>query len=365
MSPRRTAVGAALGLVLLGATGCSTTLGDVPLPGTGVAGDTIEVQAEFAEALNLAQGATVKVNGVDSGKVQGVGVADFRATADMLVSTDAQLREGATARLRYTTPLGELYVDVTNPAEGPLLDDGDLLTLADTSTAPTVENALSQASLLINGGGLTDLQTITEELNTALGGREGNVRALLERARTFLAEANGTTADLDRTLRALDSVAQTLADRQDVINRAVREIRPAAEVLRARTPDFTALLEQVRSFSAVANDTVARTRDDLLTVLRAAQPVFAEFAGNERRFPESLRALVSLSRTLNELVPNDYLAIAFTLRLEQTTPPDLLDTVFGVLDGLGGVLGGVLGRPDAVPQELAPLTARGLTGGAR
>ncbi len=113
---------ATVSLMILSA--CSTTLGDLPLPGTGVGGDTISVRAEFVEALNLAQGATVKVNGVNSGKVQEVLAEDFHAQAEMLVRTDAQLREGATARLRYTTPLGELFVDVTNPADGALLDDG-------------------------------------------------------------------------------------------------------------------------------------------------------------------------------------------------------------------------------------------------
>ena len=239
-------------------TACSTTLGDLPLPGTGVSGDTIRVDAEFQEALNLAQGATVKVNGIDSGKVQDVFVEDFHARAEMLVRTDAVLRAGATARLRYTTPLGELFVDVTNPSEGPTLADGALITLEDSSTAPTVEDALSQASLLVNGGGLGDLQTVTEELNTVLGGREDTARSLLERSRDFLVEANATTQDIDRALRSLVSVSSTLQQRERIINRAVREIEPAAAVLRRNTPGLTTLLQQVERFSGAAEETVAR-----------------------------------------------------------------------------------------------------------
>ena len=71
-----------LGLLLV--AGCGPGLKDVPLPGTGVSGATITVRADFAEALNLAEGATVKVNGVDSGKVQSVAVEDFHARAEML-----------------------------------------------------------------------------------------------------------------------------------------------------------------------------------------------------------------------------------------------------------------------------------------
>ena len=65
--------------VLVGLTGCGTTMRDLPIPGTGVSGDTMEVEAEFAEVLNLAVGAPVKVNGIDMGKVKKIEVKDFVA----------------------------------------------------------------------------------------------------------------------------------------------------------------------------------------------------------------------------------------------------------------------------------------------
>ena len=115
----------ALGTATLGLgaslTACGPTLADLPLPGTGVSGDTITVKMDFADALNLAKGATVKVNGVSEGKVESIDAADFQAVAVTKIRTSAELRQGATARLRYTTPLGELFVDITNPASGALL----------------------------------------------------------------------------------------------------------------------------------------------------------------------------------------------------------------------------------------------------
>jgi phospholipid/cholesterol/gamma-HCH transport system substrate-binding protein len=356
-----------LGLLLV--AGCGPGLKDVPLPGTGVSGDTIQVRADFAEALNLAEGATVKVNGVDSGKVQGVNVKDFHAQAEMLVRTDAELREGATARLRYTTPLGELFVDITNPAKGEELEDGDVLELADTSTAPTVEDALSQASLLVNGGGLEQLQTVTDELNTAIGGREETVRTLLEQAETFLTEANATTTDIDRALRALSSVSQTLQGRERVINRAVREIRPAARVLRENTPGLTTLLAEIEDFSAAANTTVQQTRDQLLTIIHQAEPVLDEFVKNQDRYALSLERLVAAGDVIDGSVPGDYVSLLLAAHLE--------DVAFGQLEDLLGRQAPrgeqtraqddrpLLGREGRLADSLAPLTLNGLLGGLR
>lgn len=336
------AVLVALGLVVL--TGCGTTMRDLPIPGTGVSGDTVEVQAEFAEALNLAVGAPVKVNGVDMGKVKEIEVEDFTARATLTLKEDSRLREGARARLRYTTPLGELFVDVTNPASGKELADGALLEMKDTDTAPTVEDALSQASLLINGGGLEQLQTVTEELNTALNGNEGDYRALLDKAAVFLTQANATTSSIDAVLTSLNSLSGTLNTRKDTINRALRDIRPAAKVLREKTPQFTELLAEVEKFTGAANSTVQATRSQLLSLLKQVEPVLAEFAKNNGVFDTSLQAVLKAAAAADEAIATDYLNISLELHLDNLvvggSVTDLLKNLLDLV-GLGDLLKGL------------------------
>ena len=304
----------ALGMALL--AGCSTTMRDLPIPGTGVSGDTMEVEAEFAEVLNLAVGAPVKVNGIDMGKVKKIEVEDFVAHATLTLKTDAKLRDGARARLRYTTPLGELFVDITNPTAGTVLGDKAVLEMAETTTAPTVEDALAQASLLINGGGLEQLQTVTEELNTALNGNEADYRALLDKASVFLTRANATTRSIDAVLTSLNSLSGTLNTRKDTINNALRDIRPAAKVLREKTPDFTALLAELEKFTGAANSTVKATRSQLLTLLKEVEPVLAEFAKNKGTFEASLKAVIAAAAIGEKVITTDYLTLSLELHLD-------------------------------------------------
>ncbi len=294
------------------------------MPGSGVGGDTIEIKVQFDEALNLARGAQVRVNGVGSGKVRAVTTKDFKAIAVLDVRKSAHMRTDATARLRYTTPLGELFVEVTNPDQGPLLHDGSTLSTARSSTAPTVEDALASASLLVNGGGLNQLQTVTQELNAALGGREDTVRELMERADTFLTQANATTADIGRALDALATVSTVLKANQSTIEAAMTDIRPAARVLRKNTPGLTKLLAKLTEFSDAANGVVGKTRADVLQMLRQISPVLQEFLANRDELGPSLRALVKLNDDLNAAIPGDYANMKLEMQMDKVTLPSLL-----------------------------------------
>lgn len=337
-----TFVATATGLFLV--VGCGPTMRNIPLPGSGVSGDTITVTVQFDEALNLAKGAAVKVNGVDSGKVQSVSAKDFKAVAVLKMRKSAQMRTNATARLRYTTPLGELFVDVSNPAQGALLADGQELAKQNASTAPTVEDALASASLLINGGGLNQLQTVTDELNAAIGGREDSVRELMSNANTFLSEANSTTGDIDAALRALAGLSQVLNANRSTINAAMTQIEPAAKVLRENTPEFTELLAKLAEFSGTANDVVGKTRGQILQMVREVTPVLQEFLSVRSDLGPSFTDLVHLSKLFAAAAPGDYANMKLVLEMDQVGLPNPLGPGGGGSIGTpGGLLGGLLG----------------------
>ena len=180
---------------------------------------------------------------------------------------------------------GELFVDVTNPGRGRGADGRRRpSSLEETETAPTVEDALAQASLLINGGGLDQLQTITEELNTALGGNEDDVRLLLNQAATFLTQANATTSSIDAVLTSLNSSGghaerpggrHQPGDEGDPTGRR----RPAAG-----DPGAHGAAEGGPAVRRGRQSTVNATRSQLFALLAETEPVLAELASNRGRF---------------------------------------------------------------------------------
>ncbi|MFT4299563.1 MAG: MCE family protein [Aeromicrobium sp.] len=305
----RAAAIAATTVVAAGTLGaCGTTASDLPLPGTSMPGDTYEITATFDDALNLASGAPVKLDGVAIGRVDEITVKDLKAVVTMDISTDTKLATTSDFRLRATTALGELFVDVVDdPAGQAKLTDGSKVSAELTSSAPTVEDTLTAASLFINGGGLGQIQTIVNETNAAVGGREDTLRDVLQRVNSTATAVNAMSSDIDSALTALSNASEVLSSRQDTIDRALTEIGPAAEVLNQNTAALVDLLSSIDTFGDVVVPTIAQTRDDISQMAAQAGPVFAEVAAVEPRLADGVAQVMTFVEALNSAVPGVYL----------------------------------------------------------
>lgn len=297
--------GTLLGVVLV--SGCGTTLSDLPQPGGGVESPNYEITAVFADVLNLPEGARVRVDGVDVGKVIGIDAHDFLAQVRMRIPSRIALTDKATAELRITTPLGEGFIEL-DPGQGKTtLADGAILPLAATATTAGVEDMLSAASLLLTGGGLGQLKTVITELNQALDGKRGDVGRLLRSLTSVLDAFNQRTDDIDRTLNALDGLSGTLATRRDTLLAALKDTAPAAQLLADNTHRLTELLVKLQGFATVADRVVRQTREDLVATLREIQPVLDALISISDDVAPTLRQLVRFGAFLDAATPGDYL----------------------------------------------------------
>ena len=316
---RRPLVSAVLAVaVAFGLAGCGVGYKQLPLPGSKVRGDVFQVQATFDQALNLAQGAQVRVNGVAVGRVKSVEAKNYQALVTMDVLDGTEIPSDSTARLRYDTPLGELIIQVTPGGSARDLTDGGQFQIDKATTAPTVEDTLSAASTLINGGRLGELQVIVEELNATVGGREEKLRHSTEQVTKFLQDANASTGDLHRTLVALREVSEVLDDQRGTIRKALDDIGPAAETLSESTEDIVTLLERADDLARTGQRLATKVDEPLLQILAQLGPIADQVASTQ---PELRPGLVNLQKVAAQLritVPSDTLPLLALVNVDQT-----------------------------------------------
>jgi len=283
-------------VLLLGGCGVPT-MGDLPLPGGAANGAAYRVTIEFADVLDLVPYSTVKVNDVTVGQVEDIGLAGWTARVRVRVDAKVRLPDNATAAIRQTSLLGEKFISLAEPVGEPAagsLSDGDVIPLSRTKRAAEVEEVLGALGLLLNGGGLTNVRTITHELSTALDGNEAAAKGVLRQLEAFLAGLSAQRDDIARAIDALDRLLEKVAAQRDTVANALKALGPGLEVLAEQRSRLTQALVALSELSAVGTRVVNATRDELLTVLRSLQPTLDQLARAGDNLPKALDSLFTI-----------------------------------------------------------------------
>ena len=299
-------------------SGCGVGYKDLPLPGSKVRGEVYQVSATFDQALNLAQGAQVKLNGVSVGRVESVEARNYRAYVTMDVRSETAIPSDSSARLRYDTPLGELIIQVAPGTSPTNLSDGGHFAKDKATTAPSVEDALQSASTLINGGNLGELEVLATELNAAFHGREREIRDSTAHLAEFLAEANASSDEIDDTLRALSSVSVTLNEHRATIRQALDDIGPAVQTLSQDTDEFIDVLGDADHLARRTRLIALKVKGPLLQILTQLGPIADEILSTRGVFRPSLDALIAVAAQMDKTVPSETLPLLALIHLDQT-----------------------------------------------
>jgi len=283
-----------------------------PLPGGADLGNhPYQLTADFTDVLDLVPQASVKVNDVAVGRVDGIDLAGDNRTAEvrMSVNGDVRLPANTSAELRQSSLLGEKYVELIAPSAGQgSLVDGAVIPTSRTSRGPEVEEVLGALSLLLNGGGIAQLQNIVKELNSALSGNEPELRALLSNIDTVVTDLDGQRTEITNAIQALDRLSATLAGETDEITNALTNLAPGLQVLNQQRDQLVTMLTSLDTLSGVAVDTVNRSQSQLVADLKQLQPTLAELAQAGANLPKSLQVLITYpftDYTVND-VKGDY-----------------------------------------------------------
>ncbi|MET9440975.1 MCE family protein [Streptomyces sp. NPDC006610] len=338
---------------------------DLPLPGGADLGPRpYTVTAELQDALSLVPQAAVKVNDVAVGRVTGIRLGDdWSARVTMKINGDVRLPADAGARLEQSSLLGEKYVQLvapTEPATAERLRDGSVIPVSRTGRNTEVEEVFGALSLLLNGGGVNQLRTITRELNAALGGREPEVRSMLERVEELVADLDAHRGDITGALDAVNRLAATLADRDDDVRTVLTDLSPGLKTLEEQRGSLLTMLRSLDTLSGVAVATVDASKDDMIADLKALAPTLEALADAGADLPDSLQVLLTYPFTDEVLrgVRGDYLNVYLTMAAvpgTQVIPPLVPRGTAKKPSGEG--------RPASPPVPLPSVSAPTGTGG--
>jgi phospholipid/cholesterol/gamma-HCH transport system substrate-binding protein len=300
----------------------------------------ITVELENAQAVEPGQGQTVRVAGVEVGRISGVEVQNGVAAVDVELDHDYEnlIRDDATALLRPKTALKDMFIEVS-PGTGKVLPEGGRITVA--NTLPDVDpdeiyaaldaDTRPYLKLLVNGAGQglrgrgNDLREVFRRfepvhrdlarVTRATARRHDALERLVHRYGLLLEEVGRHPNDVRRLVNASQAVFDSLAGEQANISRSVallpgslrsteralREVRGFAPLLRTT---LSSLREPIRKLPATnaalrpfLRDTTPVLRTEIRPFVRTARPFTDDLRLAAR---DVAKATPDLDRSLEE-----------------------------------------------------------------
>jgi phospholipid/cholesterol/gamma-HCH transport system substrate-binding protein len=265
--------------------------------GADIGEDAYTVSVEFLDVLDLVQQSAVRVADVPVGRVDKIELDDdWTAVVTLTVNGDVDLPANAVAAIQQSSLLGEKYVELAPP--GNAEPEGDLreqprIPLERTNRNVEVEELLGAMSLVLNGGGLAQLQTINRELGEAMEGRETELRGTLDQLNTFIGGLDEQKAEISRALDSANKLAETLAARTATIETALDSIGPGLDVINQQRDQLVAMLDSLARLGDVGTRVINQSAANTVADLQLLQPILSQLASAGPNLAGSLELLLS------------------------------------------------------------------------
>ena len=174
-----------------------------------------EVYIRLDSAAGLDNDASVRVAGVEIGRVKGIVLQNNKAKVVLRINPDVKIGKDFTAVLKTKGLLGERYVElIPGSPNAPSLEAGGEITRVTTYTdLDKLISILSDAA--------TDIKKVSESLSSALGGREG--QATLKNIVTNIEEI---TERLNNIVKRNDEKFARIVNNFELFSKILKEQGP-------------------------------------------------------------------------------------------------------------------------------------------
>jgi len=274
---------------------------------TPLAPEGYRLNAEFSQAVELAQQSDVRISGVSVGKVVSVGLDTRTGLTRAVMQIDSRYapRPADTrAILRAKTLLGETYVELTPGSRtGPKLRDG--ATLPRAQIAPTVQ--LDQILSTFDPATRRAFEVWQQQEGIALTNRGEDLNAALAQLYPFATNVDRVLAVLGRQSAATTTLLRDTGVVFSALSRSPAQLQGfitnSNAVFAATAAQDVALAATVKAFPAF----LVQTRSTINRVTRFAQtakPLIDEFRPAAVQLSPALQSLVVLAPELRNLTVN-------------------------------------------------------------
>lgn len=206
-------------------------------------------EAVFSDVRGLAVNDAVKVAGVPVGKVTSIEVQRGEAVVGFDADEELELSTDTTVSVRWRNTIGLRFVYLT-PGDGQPVTPGHRFPSDQTAEPADLNTLLGRLTPVMDALDPELANVVVQELARAIGGREQELRRLVDDAGTLLSTLASRGDAIDRTLTNGATLLDAYAARTDELERLVGSFAEVSDTLASRNDVLVTAIDELADVEA-------------------------------------------------------------------------------------------------------------------
>lgn len=223
-------------------------------------GDTVAYKARFTDASGLREGDSVRIAGVEVGRVAGIEVVEHRvALVSFSVGRGHHLPATSTATIKYLNLIGQRYVELERgTGAAGTLTPGSTIPVERTTPALNLTQLFNGFQPLFQALSPKDVNRLAGSIIQVLQGEGGTVEGLLSTVGSLTSGIADKDEVIGQVVENLNAVLDTINGRGDNLGNLISTLRRLVSGLAA---DRTAIGEAIGALDDLARTTTGLLKD--------------------------------------------------------------------------------------------------------
>jgi phospholipid/cholesterol/gamma-HCH transport system substrate-binding protein len=281
---------ATLGKVIAFSVVCAifTVVLGVRLANIRLFADETSYEAAFDNAAGVIKGDSVKIAGVDVGRVESTRIENGVAVVRFSVDDSVTLTDSSTAAIRWRNVLGQRFLYVHPGEGGRPLREGDRIPIAQTQAAGDIGELLNNLGPILRAIDPAKANRFIDSLNTALIGNEATTRRLLDNGSSLAADLAAMDEQLAATVDSSDEILAAFAEQNGAIDSILKDLNSVGGELQNTTGDLNTVISDFAVVQRHLESLLKENRDEIDSTLADLKTVAGTVASNRRHLARTL-----------------------------------------------------------------------------
>ena len=278
-------------LIFVAVSVAMTVVLGVRLANTRLFADRTAYEAEFENAAGVIKGDSVKVAGVDVGRVVETRIEEGKAIVTLDIDEEVDIPRDSRAAIRWRNVLGQRFVYVFPGDDEELLGEGDRIPITQTDKAGDIGALLNNAGPILRAIDPEKANLFLESVNTALSGNEVATQQLLDNASVLATDLANIDTEIGRVVDSSDEVLGAFASQDEAIHEILSRLDSLGVSLQRSTGDLNIVLTD---FAVVQRHLARLVKDNATTIdatLADLESVADVLARNKKNLSRTLCTL--------------------------------------------------------------------------